>query len=703
MTSYTSSPQLFSDHNGIIRLYDGTVVYIVDIEYSSDGKTFWEKRFNPAAHNYEYDNQVQLAGHKWMRVKHAQDIHWQAPMYIQATDGKTPEFRLEGTILQWGFADDNDSWKNLFDISTLKGEQGDVGPEGRGLAVNAVGWYGEFIDSMPSASTVTSCRPCSAKSDGLPAVYLVLSLGDGNHVMTSGDQVSGKFRSNDGLTWIPIGVNDIGRKTRFLAEDINGANYIDYRRTNNQWPTTAGPAYTQGRVYAYADGMWIEMDGMTTQNYLVAPSVLKPTTGKFMEDYESDTIGLDAEDNLEVKDESIDTAKLKNGTFTHGLEEGATIKVNPDELAGFGMRVFNSDALSEKKFQVYASDFAGNGLATITDVVPIGSGSPPADGEYRIVAIVNPDALINNLSGLITETQLDGYKDFKVKAADCIEVDADGVNVKGDELTIWALDQTTAKVYPTDNNSKGIQAKHIHANVANVNKGLQKGPSVLDALEIKKEDDILAFNGQGELTIAENGVNGIHLNDNTVDETRGLLIFENKIIVKLEENGGLEFNGVGEIRVSTEDIIENNAVTSLNGKVNDVVITASNTAGTGITLGIEDNFIAPNTDKINVKLTVDKTALTSFLDIASPTNVDHGHSITAIENLPETLASKVTVNTLYDNVVIDTQLGLLMRSDGGKYFKVVISEVGDLTSIEVAGPSAFTPPIVTRIDDYLTA
>jgi hypothetical protein len=188
-----------------------------------------------------------------------------------------------------------------------------------------------------------------------------------------------------------------------------------------------------------------------------------------------------------------------------------------------------------------------------------------------------------------------------------------------------------------------------------------------------------------------------------VDETRGLLIFENKIIVKLEENGGLEFNGVGEIRVSTEDIIENNAVTSLNGKVNDVVITASHTANTGITLGIEDNFIAPNADKINVKLTVDKTALTSFLDIASPTNVDHGHSITAIENLPETLASKVTVNTLYDNVVIDAQLGLLMRSNGGKYFQVIISEVGDLTAIEVAGPSSYTPTPVVRIDDYLTA
>jgi hypothetical protein len=516
--------------------------------------------------------------------------------------------------------------------------------------------------------------------------------------MTSGDQVSGKFRSNDGLTWIPIGVNDIGRKTRFLAEDINGANYIDYRRTNNQWPTTAGPAYTQGRVYAYADGMWIEMDGMTTQNYLVAPSVLKPTTGKFMEDYESDTIGLDAEDNLEVKDYSVGVNKFAPNTFNHGLyvtvDEG--VDVRPSELIGYGIGYYISDADSEQHFQILTDDIISDGLASesVADL----------DGELRNLARVEPDHLVNNLSGIITETQLDGYKDFKVKAADCIEVDADGVNVKGDELTIWALDQTTAKVYPTDNNSKGIQAKHIHANVANVNKGLQKEiGNVLGALEIKKEANVLAFNGQGELTIAENGVNGIHLNDNTVDETRGLLIFENKIIVKLQENGGLEFNGVGEIRVSTEDIIDNNAVTSLNGKVNDVVITASNTAGTGITLGIEDSFIAPNTDKINVKLTVDKTALTSFLDIASPTNVDHGHSITAIENLPETLASKVTVNTLYDNVVIDTQLGLLMRSDGGKYFKVVISEVGDLTTIEVAGPSAFVPPIVTRIDDYLTA
>jgi hypothetical protein len=58
---------------------------------------------------------------------------------------------------------------------------------------------------------------------------------------------------------------------------------------------------------------------------------------------------------------------------------------------------------------------------------------------------------------------------------------------------------------------------------------------------------------------------------------------------------------------------------------------------------------------------------------------------------------------LYDNVVIDNNLGLLLKSNGGKYFQVIVSEVGDLTTIEVAGPSSYTPTPVERIDDYLTA
>ena len=123
--------RLYSDNNGVIRLYDGTVVYIVEIEYSAySNQGPWESVFNPNTHLSEADNATEVPGHKYMRVRHAGDVNFQAPMYINAEDGKTPEFKVEGGYIQWGFTDDDDSWTNLIELETLKGEQGDQGPAG---------------------------------------------------------------------------------------------------------------------------------------------------------------------------------------------------------------------------------------------------------------------------------------------------------------------------------------------------------------------------------------------------------------------------------------------------------------------------------------------------------------------------------------------------------------------------------------------
>ena len=41
---------IYSDNNGLIRLFDGTVVYIDSYQYSSDGVTNWESTFQPFTH-----------------------------------------------------------------------------------------------------------------------------------------------------------------------------------------------------------------------------------------------------------------------------------------------------------------------------------------------------------------------------------------------------------------------------------------------------------------------------------------------------------------------------------------------------------------------------------------------------------------------------------------------------------------------------
>ena len=175
--------------------------------------------------------------------------------------------------------------------------------------------------------------------------------------------------------------------------------------------------------------MWTELSNLAVPNYMVAPTVATPTAGRFMDGYESDTIGLEpATYNLIVKEDSIGTEHFKPNTFTHGLEEGVTIKVAPEEIDGFGLRTYVATSDSEKHLQVNANDLVDDGLRTL----PLAS----VDGEDRHKMIAYAPDLVNALSGLETAVQVDGFHDLFVKAGDCIEVNADGVNAVADEQTI---------------------------------------------------------------------------------------------------------------------------------------------------------------------------------------------------------------------------------------------------------------------------
>ena len=44
-------------------------------------------------------------------------------------NGKTPEFRVNEAMLQWRYVGD-EVWLNLYDLSTLKGRDGEAGQDG---------------------------------------------------------------------------------------------------------------------------------------------------------------------------------------------------------------------------------------------------------------------------------------------------------------------------------------------------------------------------------------------------------------------------------------------------------------------------------------------------------------------------------------------------------------------------------------------
>ena len=654
--------QLYFDHNGILRMFDGTVVYVVEIQYSHNGVNDWESTYNAGTHYIQNLNK-EVPGHKWMRIRHSTDEFYQAPIYITATDGKTPEFRMEGTQLQYKFQNVSMDWINLFDMSVLKGEKGDTGSQGRGLEIDKFCWYADFIFASPTPAVIESCNRCNTSSTGEGLV--VMSLGDGKHLILEADRVAGKYRSDDGVTYVAIGTNDVGRYTRFMAEDALGTNYVDYRKTNTEFNS-------QGKVYVYANYTWTELLDIAVPNYMVSPTSAFPTHGKFMEDYESDTIGLDAQNSLEVKDDSIGVEQLAAGTFTYGLEEGAAIKVKPSEFKGFGIDSYISDTDGEEKLQVKMSDLVSDGLASevVTEV----------DGEDRELVRVN----VEDFTGLGLETVVgvDTYTDLKVKAGDAIVVDTDGVNVASDELTIQTLDRTTARVAPTDNNTKGIQALHVHKNVANENKGLKKGAATTDALEVKVDASSIGFDATGNLEIPDNGVEGKHLNDNVANEEKGIRVLSDKLEVKLKSNGGIEVDADG-LYISPTTL-ESSVVTSLDGLTGSVSFPApTNTLGSGITLG--KSVDVPN-NEIEFTLAVNKTQLLAFLDLAAQAIStgdisDFAAGVQALLDSGGYIKNGDTRDT--NKFTYHATYGPIWKSPSGKWFKMVVSDVGDWDSVEV--------------------
>ena len=644
-------------------MFDGTIVYVVEIQYSHNGITDWESTYNAYEHTVQQTAKV-VPGHKYMKIRHSGDDNCQQPIYITATDGKSPEFQVAGDWLQWRLADSGAEWINLFNTSVLKGEKGDIGPQGRGLDVDKFCWYADFIFASPSLQTIQSCNRCNTSAVTGEGI-IVVSLGDGKHKILDADRIAGKYRSDDGITWVAIGTNDVGRYTRFMAEDAIGTNYLDYRDSNSEFNS-------RGKVYVYADNRWTELEGLATPNYMVAPNSAFPTHGKFMEGYESATIELDADNDLAVKEHSIGVEHFKAGTFGYGLVESTSIEVAPDEFKGFGISTYTSVADSKKHIQVDVPTLLSDGLAA--------EALASVDGESRNKIQVDVNDLYGN--GLEVVAGLDGYDNLKVKQADAIEVDADGVNVKSDETSLNSVDRTTIRVMPTDNNTKGIQALHVHKNVANENKGLKKGAAVTDALEAKVDGSSIGFDGTGNLTIPDNGVEGKHLNDNVANESKGIKVLSDKLEVKVKSNGGIACDADGLYLESSS--LESSAVTSLDGLTGDVTFPApSNTPSTGIVLS--KSVDTPN-NEIELALSVNKAQLLAFLDLAS-TVINTGDISDFAAGVTALLTSGGYIkngdlrdtNTFQYNAIY----GPLWKSPDGSWFALTVTNVGDFEAKKV--------------------
>lgn len=92
----------------------------VDGKDGIDGKNV-EVRSTDAYIQWRYDDGV------WQNLVALTDIT--GPSGSTGTDGRTPEFRADNDMLQWRYAGDS-IWLNLYDMSTLRGNDGADGKDG---------------------------------------------------------------------------------------------------------------------------------------------------------------------------------------------------------------------------------------------------------------------------------------------------------------------------------------------------------------------------------------------------------------------------------------------------------------------------------------------------------------------------------------------------------------------------------------------
>lgn len=618
---------IYQDYLGVIRFYDGTIIAIEDQEYSADGLTNWEKTFNPNDHISTLDGVTNLGGHKYKRVKHSGDTSFQLPYRITP---QTPEFQVTETELQWRFEDEL-TWNTLLSLVELQGETGETGEQGipgEGWMLDRVGYFINRGDCCASGVT-NNCNSCNPLSSGTMSYQTFLSLGDGRIALTSAiilagsivvDTITYTHYSDDGITWNAISSAAQDHEAQYLATSVAGAGAIDLHNTDYY--------VTRGKVYVCADNRWTELTNVATPSYMLKESAASTHIG-FMDSYISaaglafdDTIGL-INNHLGIIEQSITEDLLAQTIVGDGLiidTPGDKPRVDVTEFAGFGLASYISTGDGSVDLQVLVSDIIGNGMAA--------DSQASADGEVRELARVNINELIDTLvpaeyTGLATSTTLgivetDGYDNLYVNTGWGLARAANGVNVIADELTILADTLTAITLAETDSATLGVQAKHIHANVVDALFGLEKDGTTTGSLRARVDGSTIGFDPTGHIFIPDNGVTGDKLNDDTADNTRGLEILNDMMVVKVD-GVSINFNGSGELEIPTTYFtteLQNNAVTRLTsggietyGEVQ-LITTVNDTLGM-FALGITATHNPASDDFLDFVFDFDETVFTT--------------------------------------------------------------------------------------------
>ena len=675
---------ILQSYNGLIRFYDGTIIAIEDQEYSSDGKYNWEKTFNPNDHISTLDGITPLYGHRFKRVKHSGDTNFQLAYRIIPEE---PLFRVQDMILQYKLETEPDSaWKDLLDTTILQGNDGAKGEQGipgTGWYIDQIGYY-KLRPDCGNHLLSTGCQSCNRGDNTSTDFYTFLSLGDGVLVLDAAlisagtitiDLVAFTHFSNDLLVWTPITGGVVDFKVRYLATNGTGAVYIDMRNKNYYG--------SRGNVYVCADGTWTLLSNVATPTYMVGERSASTNIGylnNFVDegDFEvlPQTITL-IDGKLVLIQASVDETAFATNTFGDGITQvvGSKPLVNASDFAGFGLTTYISDADSTEDLQVTISPLLGDGLVAQAGI--------SIDNESHDLARVDLTALVNNNSGLITEVQVDTFRDLKVNLGNGLQFDSSTpkkIEVLPDNLSLM-VDASNIRVKPYALTGDGIRRVHLNPDIIWTNKGL--GFDVTQGLYVRIDTlaGTIGYNGSGELQVPLNGITGDRLNDNVADNTKAIEVSNDKLVVKYD-NTSIGVNGSGELYYKGSAGLVVSSIYADGKVLRDQIVYTVSSPTTSI-LPVLQSASNVGDDTLNLQIDINTAWLDGYIG-ATVIGDTAWADLTGLPAENSDLVSYINsfgfakLNTWYGKAQIHSTFGLVVKSVGGLTYKIIVDDNGNL-------------------------
>jgi hypothetical protein len=139
-----------------------------------------------------------------------------------AQDGRTPMFQVAGGYMQYRYSD-TDMWVDIVEISTLKGEKGDTGADGKTPVFDNNSSSASVLD--PSEPPTISIQQTGTDEDGNPVYSLTLGIPKGNQgiqgappILVQGTITTGAPGSDAVLTFTYSGVDTASGSPRYRID-----------------------------------------------------------------------------------------------------------------------------------------------------------------------------------------------------------------------------------------------------------------------------------------------------------------------------------------------------------------------------------------------------------------------------------------------------------------------------------------------------